>query len=99
MAFGKIKNIGIVHFNFSKDVEIEQCADCILIADFLCDYPVGNDKTCDRHMCEVHSIKVSYNMHYCKAHYREYLDWKNDGSLEKDKILNNIVKLNNVIDT
>lgn len=44
------------------------CADCHEVADFLCDYPVGDGKTCDRKMCPDHAKTIGINMHYCAAH-------------------------------
>lgn len=48
------------------------CADCAWVADNLCDYPVGNDKTCDRKICHQHSNCVGENMHYCDVHFAMY---------------------------
>lgn len=36
----------------------EHCIECGAIADSLCDYLVGNDKTCDRHLCEEHAKQI-----------------------------------------
>lgn len=46
------------------------CADCSAPGDKLCDYPVGNGKTCDRSMCDDHASKIGPNMDYCEAHWR-----------------------------
>lgn len=54
------------------------CADCGDTGDNLCDYPVGDGKTCDRSICEYHSHEVAPNMHYCDQHYAE---WKASSAL------------------
>ena len=46
------------------------CPDCGYASENLCDYPVGDDKTCDRPMCFDHSHKVGPNMHYCETHFQ-----------------------------
>ncbi len=48
------------------------CADCGAASDNLCDYPVGDGKTCDRSICEYHSHEVAPNTHYCDQHYAEW---------------------------
>lgn len=53
------------------------CAECGDCSSFLCDYPVGDSKTCDRPLCEAHANPVAPNMHYCTAHmimWKAYLD-------------------------
>jgi hypothetical protein len=32
------------------------CSLCAGVGDHLCDFPVGDDKTCDRRMCESHAL-------------------------------------------
>jgi hypothetical protein len=52
------------------------CSECAAPSDSLCDYPVGNDKTCDRKLCDDHSHGVASDTHYCRDHFimwREYL--------------------------
>lgn len=52
------------------------CTECAAPSDNLCDYPVGDDKTCDRNLCDEHSKGVANDIHYCRDHYimwREYL--------------------------
>lgn len=52
------------------------CADCSGVGDYLCDYPVGDDKTCDRPMCDRHAREVGQNMHYCVTHKRMWDEYK-----------------------
>ena len=44
-------------------------SNCIGFNDFLCDYPVGDGKTCDYAMCEDHSYQIGEDLHYCQTHY------------------------------
>jgi hypothetical protein len=53
-----------------KDAPI--CRECGNLADNLCDFPIGADKTCDGRLCEHHSLLVMENTHYCPAHAKEY---------------------------
>lgn len=67
------KRLGIVHI--CGDLG-EPCAECESPAGFLCDYPVGDGKTCDRHLCADHASEVYGGLHYCAPHmaaWREYL--------------------------
>lgn len=56
----------------------EHCnhTDCIGFNEFLCDYPIGDDKTCDYGMCEEHSHQIGEDLHYCKTHYEMWLQQK-----------------------
>ena len=52
------------------------CTDCAAPSDVLCDYPVGDGKTCDRPMCGDHAYHVSTDTDYCRDHFimwQEYL--------------------------
>ena len=33
-----------------------------------CDWPLGDGKTCDRHICDGHADEVGPDRHYCPAH-------------------------------
>jgi hypothetical protein len=50
----------------------EPCPDCGSAADFLCDYPVGDGKTCDRRMCEYRAHEIGPEVHYCDHHHAEW---------------------------
>ncbi|MFC6197789.1 hypothetical protein [Ponticaulis profundi] len=54
------------------DFETDQCADCSRESKYLCDYPVGDDKTCDRMMCKSHSHHIGGDVHYCEFHFYEW---------------------------
>ena len=53
-----------------KDAPV--CRECGHLANNLCDFPIGGDKTCDASLCERHSLLTAENTHYCPAHAREY---------------------------
>jgi len=48
----------------------------------LCDYPVGQRKTCDQPLCEKHSIKQGtewQDIHFCPTHTLIDNGWINKG--------------------
>lgn len=47
------------------------CRSCAAVSTLLCDFPVGNDKTCDAPMCVWHGTEVAPDIHYCGGHYAE----------------------------
>jgi hypothetical protein len=52
------------------------CSDCAAPSEALCDYPVGDGKTCDRNLCADHALSIANDTHYCRDHFimwREYL--------------------------
>jgi hypothetical protein len=52
------------------------CTECSAPGDNLCDYPVGEGKTCDRSLCDDHSHGIANDTHYCRDHFimwQEYL--------------------------
>lgn len=65
------------------------CADCADLGEFLCDYPVGNGKTCDRSICGEHAHEIGPDLHYCDAHYAMWTEFKNSGGV--DAALRNVV--------
>lgn len=67
----------------------EHCVDCADVATILCDYPVGEEKTCDRHICDEHATRIGLDIHYCPDHYSEWKKFKDGGGVEKT--LGNIV--------
>jgi len=62
----------------------ERCADCGAVADNLCDFPVGDGKTCDRAICDEHSKLIGIDIHYCATHYLEWAAWKESGGIAKE---------------
>lgn len=69
------------------------CADCAGVGDILCDYPVGDGKTCDRAICSEHAVEIAPDLHYCKAHHQMWEDFKNSGGV--DAILKNVIAFKN----
>lgn len=66
------------------------CADCMGFGDYLCDYPVGAGKTCDRPLCDEHAHLVAPpDVHYCDGHYAEWKRWR-EGHGE-DRVLENVI--------
>lgn len=67
----------------------DHCSDCMGVGDYLCDYPVGDGKTCDRKMCDHHSNEIAPNIHYCTDHYQMWQEFKSKGG--PDKALRNVI--------
>lgn len=65
------------------------CADCAGFGEFLCDYPVGDGKTCDRSICSEHAIEIAPELHYCNAHHQMWQDFKTRGGV--DDVLKNVI--------
>jgi len=49
---------------------------CNWVSEYLCDYPIDDDKTCDRPLCDEHAYEVAPDLHYCAAHYNELEKFK-----------------------
>lgn len=56
--------------------EDELCQECRAIGEFLCDFPMGPGKTCDRVLCSKHAYQIGEDLHFCKHHYEEYEKWR-----------------------
>lgn len=67
----------------------EHCADCAGVAEFLCDYPVGDGKTCDRPMCADHAREVAPDVHYCDAHHKMWQEFRSGGG--EAEVLKNVI--------
>jgi hypothetical protein len=39
---------------------------------FLCDFPIGAGKTCDRRICGRHARTIAKNVQHCITHPREF---------------------------
>ena len=65
------------------------CADCAGFGDFLCDYPVGDGKTCDRPLCDDHANEIAPDLHYCAGHMKLWEEFKASGGVQRE--LENIV--------
>jgi hypothetical protein len=63
---------------------INACVQCGFLAGYQCDYPMGNGKTCDAHLCQDHAISQGFaaaaqlrlfedpdpetELHFCPTH-------------------------------
>ncbi len=59
------------------------CGACGGIADFLCDYPVGEGLTCDRPVCERHAGEVAPDIHYCPGHLEQWRAFEESGGVKR----------------
>lgn len=53
----------------------QRCSSCGLQCDFLCDWKVGQGKTCDAPICGIHAVEVAPNKHLCPEHKKAYQVW------------------------
>jgi hypothetical protein len=67
----------------------KHCANCGWVSSFLCDYPVGNGKTCDRPLCESHAHEVAPDVHYCPGHFEQWKKFESNGGVKR--ALENVV--------
>lgn len=67
----------------------EHCAECGWVGEYLCDYPVGDGKTCDRQLCESHANEIAPDLHYCAAHLGMWKAYRESGAVERE--LENVV--------
>lgn len=65
------------------------CHRCAGVGELLCDFPVGDGKTCDAAMCEQHAHEIGPELHYCQAHYQMWVEYRDSGALGED--LGNVV--------
>jgi len=73
----------------------DHCADCGDVSGFLCDYPVGDGKTCDRPMCEAHANEIAPDLHYCIQHLKMYREFVESG--RQIKSLENVVPYSGIL--
>lgn len=64
-------------------------AGCGASTGFLCDYPVGDGKTCDLPLCASHAYEVAPNVHYCPGHLTLWQEFRRCGGVERE--LTNVV--------
>ncbi|WP_432262812.1 hypothetical protein [Cupriavidus sp. TMH.W2] len=69
----------------------QHCADCAAVGAFLCDYPVGEGKTCDRPMCADHAHEIGHELHYCAAHHQMWREFRDSGGV--DAALRNVIAI------
>lgn len=65
------------------------CCDCAGVGEFLCDYPVGEGKTCDRSLCSEHASEIAPEIHYCHTHHQMWQAFKDRGGV--DEALRNVI--------
>ena len=80
---------GVIFMCGSDELESHPCRDCNCESDFLCDFPVGDDKTCDAQLCTKHAHEVAPGIHYCKSHYDEFKRFEDGGGVKK--YLDNVI--------
>lgn len=68
------------------------CSFCGWVSEFLCDFPVGDGKTCDRKMCADCAREVASDTHYCDDHYGMWRRFKDGRGVERE--LANVVPYN-----
>lgn len=56
--------------------------DCHAIAEKLCDFPLGQELTCDRKLCKTHAVAIAYEMDYCPTHKAMYDKYIQSGEAE-----------------
>lgn len=67
---------------------------CGSVTEALCDYPVGDGRTCDRMLCGECGTEVAPDLHYCRAHYQEWQAFRAAGGVERE--LSNVVPFRGV---
>ena len=67
------------------------CSDhrCMDVGIYMCDYPVGDGKTCDMPLCQSHAFEVAPNVHYCPGHALMWRRFVAAGGVERG--LKNVV--------
>ncbi|MGO4700240.1 hypothetical protein [Dyella sp. 2RAB6] len=64
-------------------------ANCGDVGTYLCDYPVGDDKTCDMPLCHGHAFEAAPNIHYCPGHALLWREFRAAGGVTRE--LENVV--------
>lgn len=62
---------------------------CYAVSTHLCDYPVGDGKTCDMPLCDSHAYEVAPNLHYCQGHLILWQEFRASGRLDAE--LQNVI--------
>lgn len=78
-----------IGFMCSRSLKDPPCSDCGDVTDVICDYPVGDDKTCDRRLCGRCAHEVGPDLHYCHTHFKEWEEFRALGGVKK--VLENVV--------
>jgi hypothetical protein len=61
----------------------ERCAACMGGANCLCDFPVGNGKTCGLPLCAKHSHEIAPNLHYWHGHFELWKAFAESGGIKR----------------
>ena len=80
-----------IMFICGEDIQLDvrRSDECCFIDDYLCDYPVGEGKTCDKPLCTKHANEIAPDIHYCTHHYDEWLRFKISGGVRRE--LQNVI--------
>ena len=65
------------------------CSHCADVGEYLCDYPVGDGKTCDASLCENHASEAAPNIHYCPGHALMWNEFRESGGVKQE--LQNVI--------
>lgn len=62
---------------------------CAAASEFLCDFPVGKDRTCDLPLCANHAHEVAPHLHYCPGHLMLWKEFRDSGGVvaELEKVI------------
>lgn len=61
-------------FMCGKNLDLPICCNCRLICEYLCDFPVGKNGTCDRKLCQKCALEIKNDIHLCPEHAIFYKD-------------------------
>lgn len=70
----------------------QKCAD---VSGFLCDYPAGDNKTCDLPLCQSHAYETAPDIHYCPGHLILWQQFVADGKV--DSTLSGVVPFDSAL--
>jgi hypothetical protein len=57
---------------------------CGCVTEVLCDFPGGNDKTCDKRLCGHCSHLIGPDLHYCHAQHKEWRAYRDSGGVVRE---------------
>jgi hypothetical protein len=67
------------------------CSKCSAVGTLLCDFPVGDEKTCDASLCVRHGTEIAADIHYCPGHLEQWKEWRKTSGV--DDALQNVVDI------
>jgi len=89
---GQVMGCGIVMDKDRKPIgwicgsAITPCNRCGESADYLCDFPVGDGKTCDLPLCGFHACEIGEEIHFCPIHTAMYRSTNAPRIVERGKL-------------